>query len=152
MKVVAFDTSVLVAAVVAGHAHHPRALPWLDSGNRLDRRASWHAIAETWATLTRLPLDPPISAESAGEIVERLESLLRLRALTASIYREARRRCVTRSLRSGAIFDALHLVAARENGADAIATFNVKDFERLWERGDPEIVAPLDPPGLPRGW
>jgi predicted nucleic acid-binding protein len=152
MRVVSFDTSVLVAALVTGHPHQARSMRWLDARDTLDRRASWHAIAETCSTLTRLPLDPPVSAPAAGEAVERLASVLRLRAMTASIYRDALRRTVARGLRSGVIFDALHLVAAREDGAEVLVTFNARDFERLWEQGDPRIVVPPDPPALPRGW
>jgi hypothetical protein len=34
-------------------------------------------------------------------------------------------------LRSGAIFDALHLVAAERAEVDALLTFNLKDFLRF---------------------
>jgi hypothetical protein len=43
---VAFDTSVLVPAVVANHRHHARARCWLlavETG-RLEGIASWHAM------------------------------------------------------------------------------------------------------------
>ncbi len=46
---VAFDTSVLVAALVASHLHHARALPWL------------HAVAKG-------TLDGVVDAHTLGEL------------------------------------------------------------------------------------
>ena len=57
---VAFDTSVLIAGSVSSHPHHERALWWLADDREFERCASWHALAETWSVLTRLPLRPPV--------------------------------------------------------------------------------------------
>lgn len=146
---VAFDTSVLVAATLGDHPHHDRAAFWLDKDLEIERIASWHAMAETWATLTRIPLDPPISPGLAREVVERLEELIELVPPSARIYRAAIRRCADRRLRSGVLFDALHLITATERKADGLLTFNENDFSRLRTHGDPDILVPPDPPGLP---
>jgi hypothetical protein len=45
-------------------------------------------------------------------------------------------------LRSGAIYDYLHLVAARKAGAARLYTLNVSDFRSFHRPGDPEIVHP----------
>lgn len=149
---VAFDTSVLVAAILAEHPNHGRAFAWLETRLPIKRVASWHAMAETWATLTSLPLDPPVTAETAREIIQRLENRLNLDSPSELIYREAIRRSTSRGLRSGVLDDAIHLVSAREAAADAIVTLNPKDFERLRDTGDPDIVVPPDPPGPPASW
>jgi hypothetical protein len=49
-------------------------------------------------------------------------------------------------LKSGVIFDALHLIEAERTGADAFSTFNPSDVERLAASSKPRIVVPPDPP------
>lgn len=43
------------------------------------------------------------------------------------------------------MYEALHLVAAEEWGADLFLTFNVEDFKRLGTEEGPRIVVP---PGI----
>jgi hypothetical protein len=52
-------------------------------------------------------------------------------------------------LRSGAVYDALHLVTAEVEAAELFLTFHIEDFTRLSEPGGPRIVAPPDPRGMP---
>lgn len=147
---VAFDTSVLVPSVVAGHRHHARARCWLlavETG-QLEGIASWHAMSETWSVLTRLPVTPRISSLAAWGAVRRLRSMLTLVSPTERIYRTALARCTARGFASGVVFDALHLVTAEEAGAAAMLTFNLADFVRLADASSPRIVAPPDPPAL----
>ena len=151
----AFDTSVLVAALVEPHPLHSRALPWLEAvtTHAVAGECSWHAVAETWSVLTRLPLEPPVSPALAALAVERLMTVLEVRELTGEVYRAAIRRCAERGVRSGALFDALHLVCAEASGADALVTFNRGDFVRLAVEPGPAILVPPDPPqvALPEG-
>ncbi len=58
-------------------------------------------------------------------------------------------RCSARAVRSGAIYDALHLISAETENCDLLLTFNLDDFVRLSEPDGPRIIAPPDPPGLP---
>jgi predicted nucleic acid-binding protein len=53
---VAFDTSVLAAALVASHRDHARAMVWLSavSEGTLDGVVSVHALSELWSVLTKL--------------------------------------------------------------------------------------------------
>ena len=144
----AFDTSVLVAALVEPHLFHARALPWIEAvlDGRASGECSTHALAETWAVLTRLPIDPAIAPPVATLAVARLAELLTVRELPHGAYRAAMSRCAERGLRSGAVFDALHLVCAEVSGADVLLTFNARDFERLALSSGPSIVVPPDPP------
>jgi predicted nucleic acid-binding protein len=146
---VALDTSVLVAAVVEAHPHHVRATWWLRTRRKLERIASWHAYAETWAVLTALPMEPRVSGEVAAAVLERVRRSIGFVAPRSTTYPAAVTRCNARALRSGAVYDALHLVTAEAEDADLFLTFNVADFVRLREPGGPRIVAPPDPPGLP---
>jgi len=54
---VAFDTSVIVAGTHDGHPHHGRAIVWIDAvlEQRITGVVTWHAVAEIWSVLTRLP-------------------------------------------------------------------------------------------------
>ncbi len=147
---VAFDTSVLVPALVRAHAFHARADVWLQGAvdGSLSASTGWHAVAETWSVLTRLPLTPPLTGERARLVVERIRSCVALVEPDAQIYDLALRRCATMGLRSGAIFDALHLISAERVGADLFLTFNRQDFERLRTDRSPRLVVPPEPPSL----
>jgi len=48
----------------------------------------------------------------------------------------------SRGVRGGAIYDFLHLVAARKAGADRMETLNTTDFQAFWRPGDPSIAHP----------
>jgi predicted nucleic acid-binding protein len=145
----AFDTSVLVAALVEPHPLHNRALPWLDAvrEKRASGECSVHALAETWSVLTRLPIDPAIAPAMATVALERVAEILQPVEIDVDAYWSAIRRCSERGVRSGALFDALHLVVTESNGADALVTFNPNDFLRLTTQDSPVIVVPPDPPG-----
>jgi predicted nucleic acid-binding protein len=147
---VVFDTSVLVAALLTSHRDHPRAIVWLSAvaAGDIEGAVSVHALGEVWSVLTKLPVTPPIAPAAArlaiGDILSQFETV----SLTTRLYVEALDRCVTRGLRSGAIFDALHLATAEAAGAEALVTFNAKDFTRLALPSSPRIVVPPDPPAV----
>lgn len=147
---VAFDTSVLVAALTEKHEHHQRAVIWLEavSNGRVEGIASWHAISEVYAVLTRLPLVPRPSTRQVEEVVLRLKETLTLKEPTPAIYRAALLRAAEGGIRSGGIFDAIHLVTAERFGAELLLTFNLDDFQRMAHPESPRIVAPPDPPAL----
>ena len=66
-----FDTSVLVAASEQGHPHYPQAwLALLRVTARKDRGfINVHSIAEMYAALTRLPVQPLIHPTEAARII-----------------------------------------------------------------------------------
>lgn len=47
-----------------------------------------------------------------------------------------------RGVRGGAIYDYLHLVAARESRAPVLYTLNTSDFRSFHRLGDPDIANP----------
>lgn len=128
------DTSVLVAASESAHPHHAQALPVLRRVARGEDQGfiGMHSIAETYAALTRLPVQPRIHPSDASRIIR--ENLLQhftlvpageaeyLRALTA----------VQESGWPGAkVYDALLLACAARSGAERIYTFSLGDFREL---------------------
>jgi predicted nucleic acid-binding protein len=143
---VAIDTSVLVAAMVAAHESHEPAKQWLDAVNRreLDALVSTHALAELYAVLTRIR--GGLSPEEAQLTVGNLPNRMRVVPLTSGAYMRAVERCSARGLKSGAVFDALHLIAAERARADALLTFNPDDFTRLAQGERPRVVVPSAPP------
>ncbi len=47
-----------------------------------------------------------------------------------------------RGVRGGAVYDYLHLIAARKAGAKRFYTLNLSDFLSFHRPGDPEILSP----------
>ncbi|MBC7262379.1 MAG: PIN domain-containing protein, partial [Chloroflexi bacterium] len=68
---VLFDTSALIAAMVEAHPMHERALSWLQrvkKGTAVGIVAA-HSIAELYAILTTLPVQPPIPPAIAQQLI-----------------------------------------------------------------------------------
>jgi predicted nucleic acid-binding protein len=146
---VAFDTSILVAGSIAGHIDEQRSRIWFRAAREgdIDAITTTHALAETWATITAVPIEPRIAPAAAARLVERLARHVKPVAVRWEDYRSALTRCGELGLRSGAIYDTLHLVTAARRGAEVFLTFNTRHFTPLAVDG-PRIVAPPDPPAL----
>lgn len=129
-----FDTNVLVAAVLANHPHHPAAHAALKQVHtkKAEGWLSTHAAAEFYAVLTRLPLTPPVYPAEAWRILDRdILPHFRLASLSAQEYRNTLRLCATSGWLGGAVYDALHLAAARKARCERIYTFNLRHFREL---------------------
>lgn len=145
---VAFDTSVLVAGALTLHQFHTRAWPWLEAveQGQLQGSICVHALSEAYSVFTKIP--GGLQPADALALVRRLPSVFRVQAMAANNYVAALERCAVRGLRSGAVFDALHLIDAEDAGADVLLTFNAADFTRMTTARSPKIVVPPDPPSL----
>ena len=110
-----------------------RAIVWIDAvlDQRITGIVTWHALAEIWSVLTRMPAPARLSPEQALRVVRRVEAVFQLHPMEPAVYSEALQRCTDRGFSSGVVFDALHLVCAGHAPADAIVTFNGADFLRL---------------------
>jgi hypothetical protein len=101
-----------------------------------------HGLAEAFSTLTggrKFRLNP----KQAAEILEReYAPALHVVTLSAGETLRALRDCGPRGVQGGAIFDYLHLVAARKARAAALYTLNVSHFRAFRRAGDPEIIHP----------
>lgn len=138
-----FDTSALIAALVEQLPHHEAALACLASACRNhDAVTSTHTLAETYATLTVLPLPRRIQpAEARLIVIESLQKKLAILPLSTRIYERAMTRVADRGLASGVIYDALHLQCAEGADCRRLYTYNLGDFERL----DPQNLTLLAP-------
>jgi predicted nucleic acid-binding protein len=150
---VAFDTSVIVAGLVASHPHHARAFVWLSAAQQrtIIPHICSHALAEAWATLTAAPLAPRIAGAQASALLDRATARWLIVDGSRALAMRAMERCVERGVASGAIYDAIHVVAAEEARVSALLTFDVRGFERLASSPGPKILAPPDPPSLEVG-
>ena len=54
----------------------------------------------------------------------------------------ALKRAESRGVRGGAVYDYLHLVAARKAKAEELVTLNLRHFQAFWRPGDPVIRHP----------
>lgn len=142
---VLFDTSVLVAAIVEPHPIHGQALSWLKRAKKKEFEflISSHSLAELYAVLTTLPVNPRISPRTACHLIhEDIETSAKIIPLSSADYISTIRRMADLGLSGGCMYDALIAKAANKSGADRLLTFNVDDFKRVWPEGKNIIHLP----------
>lgn len=138
------DTSVLVAAIYADEIHHEACSDLLD---RAELALYSHGINETFSTLTGGRQSIRMSPSTAMSLLEN-DYLPGLALVTLPPGRQlaALREAERRGVRGGAVFDYMHLVAARHIKASRIYTLNLPHFKAFHREGDPEIVSPQSHP------
>lgn len=136
----ALDSSVIVAALDGEDPDHA-ACRKLFLSARFSIYA--HALSEVFATLTggRLAIRVP-TTEAAALLCKWVAPRLAVTTLEPSDLLAAFEESSARGVRGGAIYDYLHLVAARKARAPILHTLNVSDFESFRRPGDPAIACP----------
>jgi predicted nucleic acid-binding protein len=134
------DSSVLVAALASDEIRHPECLALLLKGGNCIYS---HALLETFSTLTGGKLGVRVTADFAVRMLSEpvlprvtvieLSSVEIIQALAAA---------QSRGARGGAVYDYMHLVAARKANASVIHTLNMDDFLHLRRGDDPEVQLP----------
>jgi predicted nucleic acid-binding protein len=140
-----FDTDVIVAASERTHPHYARAWPALQrlAAGKDQGYISVHSIAETYAVLTRLPVQPRIHpAEAVRIITDNLLPHFETVPIGKKDYVEAIRLVGSGGWAGGKIYDALLLGCAARCDADRIYTFNLSDFRQLAPKLEDKIYAP----------
>jgi predicted nucleic acid-binding protein len=141
-----FDTTVLVAASEQSHPHYAQARPALvrvvagqDKGF-----IGLHLIAEVYATLTRLPVQPRIHpVEAARIITDNILPHFEVVSLGKEGYLEALNTMASSGWGGAKIYDAMLLCCAARCAVERIYTFNLRDFKQLAPVGLQEkICAP----------
>lgn len=136
----ALDSSVIVSALCAGDPDHDACRKVL-LANRPTVLA--HAFAETFSTLTGGRLGFRVPALDAAKLLrQQIAPKLSNIPLDESDLLTAFEEAELRGVRGGAIYDYLHLVAARKAGAKRFYTLNLSDFLSFHRPGDPEILSP----------
>lgn len=139
---VAVDSSILVAALDAQQKHHTQCFDLLDLPELCMLS---HAVSECFSSLTggRLGCRVPaglVTQALAASILPAIKSCV----LAAEEIVSALETAEKRGIRGGAVYDFLHLVAAKKAGAERLYTLDVSDFTAFRRPGDPEIVHPAD--------
>ena len=138
----AIDTSILVAAMVACEPCHMECSRVLDKGKLV---LYSHGIHETFNTLTGGKKGYRVPSETFLRIIE-TDFLPELEVVSLSVAEtlKAMHECRSRGVRGAAIYDFLHLAAARKADATRFYTLNIAHFTAFHRAGDPEIVHPRD--------
>ena len=134
------DSTILVAALVEAEQHHAACDALLDG---TDVRIYAHALTETFNTITGGRSGYRLSPADATRFLD--DSVLPnvdVVTLTPREMLAAMRESQSRGVRGAAIFDFLHLVAAKKAGAKRLYTLNLRHFQAFHRPGDPEIIHP----------
>jgi predicted nucleic acid-binding protein len=126
------DSSCLIAAVCAWHEHHQAAVDAVESrrGAGLALVLAAHALAETYAVLTRLPPPHRLAPADAGALIE--QNFVRgtkLVALPGTTYASIVRRLARAGMGGGRTYDAIIAESARRGRAATLLTFNPRHFD-----------------------
>ena len=136
----ALDSSVLIAALHNEQPNHQECLALFTNNTPI---VAAHGLVETFSTLTGGKLGfrrPP--ALVAQILAEDIAPLIECVQLTTQDIIASMVETEPRGIRGGAIYDYLHLAAARKAGADRFYTLNMRHFEAFHRTGDPEIAHP----------
>lgn len=106
------DTSAAIPLLVASHEAHEVVSSWA-AGRVLG--LAGHALAETYAVLTRLPGDARVSAEDAVRLID--DNFPLLATLPPESASELHRELAEYGVAGGATYDGLVALAARSRGA-----------------------------------
>ena len=140
-----FDTSVLVSLAVRHHPHHDLAFAAFHQVTRGGHEGfvSAHGLAETFSTLTRLPITPMVHPTEAYRFVS--ETIVESCAVVCLVERDyltTLEAAAKAGLRGGILYDALQLRCAEKARCDRIYTFNISDFVRIAPHLRKQIVRP----------
>jgi len=141
---VLFDTSVLIAAFVSNHPQHQPCLIWLKKvkDKTIEGVIGTHTLAETYSVLTRLPINPPISANLAQRLITENLADFAIISLNDRDYLQVIELLVNLNLTGGAIYDALIARSAINSSVDLILTLNPSHFQRLGEPVSSKVEVP----------
>ena len=131
--------------MVETHPAHEWAFPWLKRAKHRELTAvvASHTLAELYAVLTRLPLQPPISPGVAWQLIrENVLAVLEVVSLSKDDYRAVLEHLSQKGIVGGATYDALIAHAASKAKADRLVTLNEKDFRRVYPDLVERIVGP----------
>ena len=98
-------------------------------------------MAETFAILTGG--SRRLSPTAATQLIDKsVLPFVRTQTLSAKEIVSAFGECQKRGVRGGAVYDLLHLIAARKAGVEALVTLDRRDFQAFSQPDDPRIESP----------
>ncbi len=142
---VMLDTSVAVAGLLSGHPFHEASVAWLSAAKAgsFEFIFSGHSLAELYAVLTRLPMQPRMTPDTAGKLIrEGILSCARIEVLGGEDYVSVIGEMIKDRKTGGVVYDAIIAKVAQLSQVDILITLNVSDFRRVWPDGAARIVPP----------
>jgi predicted nucleic acid-binding protein len=131
--------------MVEAHPMHERALIWLQriqGGTDVGLIAA-HSIAELYAVLTTLPIQPRLSPTTSERLIRRnVLDVCQVVPLSDQDYAAIVDHLSKAGLVGGVTYDALILYAALKADVDRVVTLNERDFRRIYPSLANKIVSP----------
>lgn len=140
-----FDTSVLIASVMATHFHHEASFKLLQKihDKKMKGFVSAHSLAECYSVLSKYPLNPALSTDDVQQLIQaNILNLFQMIEISVSDYQKVIKSMNEKSLRGGVIYDALIYQAAKKSKCEILYTWNIKDFQRIQDEGSLQILTP----------
>ncbi len=130
----------MIAAIVASETFHLECLCLLET---TAHAIFDHGLSETFNTLSSGKIKPRfLPSDAARLILANVEKDIWVLDLPLKARLAAFDEAESWGVRGGAIYDYLHLVAARHHGMEKLYTLNRSHFQSFWRPGDPEILHP----------
>ncbi len=128
---VALDSSVLIAAVLGWHEHHPASYQEVERLAASDRAAiiPTHALLESYSVITRLPAPHRLSPNDARDLLDGSFRAWVTAPAPEQIW-SLIGQIADAEMIGGAVYDALIVESALAAGATEIVTWNVNHFQR----------------------
>lgn len=136
------DTSILVATFYADHEHHEASKDLFLRFDKAEVCCAAHSLAEVYSTLTGMPGTNRVSGDEALLFLGNIRERLTIVALNSNEYFRAITTFSAHGIAGGAIYDALLGACALKAEAEALYTWDLKDFRRL----GPEIAQRVKTP------
>lgn len=134
------DSSVVLASLDADEPRHTACDRLVAAGGHV---LYVHALAETFSVLTGGRAGRRLRPAVAAALLEdSVMPYIQIVALSGKETMAALADCEGRGVRGGAVYDFLHLAAARKAGVERLLTLDVIHFQALSRPGDPRIEAP----------
>ncbi|MBV9084115.1 MAG: PIN domain-containing protein [Acidobacteriaceae bacterium] len=134
-----FDTSVLVPVFYGDHIHHRASMELFIQFDTASGCCGAHSLVEVFSTLTRMPGRHRISGEQAMLFIGTVRERLSLIALDGDEYVNALDRSAARGIVGGGIYDAMLAHCALKADAEAIYTWNYRQYAQC----GPEVAQRL---------
>jgi len=123
-----FDTSVLIAAGLLRHEHHPPSAAAYLKADKKTACCAAHTLAEVYAGLTRMPGAQRMTGDQALLLLDQIRERLTIITLNEEDYYSTIASAAARGIGGGTIYDALLVKCAIKANATIIYTWDLDRF------------------------
>jgi predicted nucleic acid-binding protein len=138
------DTSVLIATFYAHHEFHQPSIDLFLRFKKSESSCGAHSLVEIYCSLTGRSGRERVSGEHAMLFLENVRERLTIVSLDEQEYIDAIEASSGLGIAGGAIYDSLLAHCALKFKAQAIYTWNTKDFVRLGKAVADRVRKPSD--------